>query len=84
MELVAKMDVDYGIHVLKSAMQDQSTLEDERRRQLIQLANHIVETLPSYRSDDISAALIQLEDIELLKNSCLGKPTPTPLRSIRI
>jgi len=70
-ELVAHMDVDYGIHVLKSAMQDQSTLEDERRRQLIQLANHIVETLPSYRSDDISAALLQLEDIELLKKFLL-------------
>lgn len=71
LELVAHMDVDYGIHVLKSAMQDQSTLEDERRRQLIELANHIVETLPSYRSDDISAELIQLEDIELLKKFLL-------------
>src|SRR5215471_11180625 len=71
LELVAHMDVDYGIHVLKSAMQDQSTLEDERRRHLIQLANHIVETLPSYRSDDISAALLQLEDIELLKKFLL-------------
>ena len=71
LELVAQMDVDYGIHVLKSAIQDQSTLEDERRRQLIQLANHIVETLPSYRSDDISAALLQLEDIELLKKFLL-------------
>jgi hypothetical protein len=71
LELVAQMDVGYGIHVLKSAMQDPSTLEDERRRQLIQLANHIVETLPSYRSDDISAALLQLEDIELLKKFLL-------------
>ena len=71
LELVAQMDVDYGIHVLKSAMQNQSTLEDERRRHLIQLANHIVETLPSYRSDDISAALLQLEDIELLKKFLL-------------
>src|SRR5215471_15133462 len=71
LELVAHMDVDYGIHVLKSSIQDQSKLEDERRRQLIQLANHIVETLPSYRSDDISAALIQLEDIELLKKFLL-------------
>src|SRR6516164_1834233 len=71
LELVVHMDVDYGIHVLKSAMQNQSTLEDERRRHLIQLANHIVETLPSYRSDDISAELIQLEDIELLKKFLL-------------
>jgi hypothetical protein len=71
LELVAKMDVDYGIHVLKSAMQDQNQLEGEYRQQLIRLANHIVETLPSYRHEDISAELIQLGDIELLKKSLL-------------
>ena len=67
LELVAKMDVDYGIHVLKSAIQDQNKLEGEYRQQLIRLANHIVETLPSYRNEDISAELIKLGDIELLK-----------------
>jgi hypothetical protein len=69
LELVAKMDVDYGIHVLKSAIEDQNKLEGEYRQQLIGLANHIVETLPSYRSEDISAELIKLGDIELLKKS---------------
>ena len=67
LELVAKMDVDYGIHVLKSAIQDQSKLEGAYRQQLIRLANHIVATLPSYRNEDISAELIKLGDIELLK-----------------
>jgi len=69
LELVAKMDIDYGIHVLKSAIQDQNKLEGEYRRQLIRLANHIVETQPSYRHEDISAELIELGDIELLKKS---------------
>jgi hypothetical protein len=73
LELVAKMDVDYGIHVLKSSMQDQNKLEGEYRQQLIRLANHIVETLPSYRHEDISAELIQLGDIELLKKSLFGQ-----------
>ena len=73
---------DYGIHVLKRSMQDQNKLEGEYRQQLIRLANHIVETQPSYRHEDISAELINLGDIELLKKLFLGKPTPTPLISI--
>ena len=67
LECVAKMDVDYGIHVLQRTMQEQNKLEGERRQQLLQLANHIVETLPSYRHVDISAELIKLGDIALLK-----------------
>jgi hypothetical protein len=69
LDLVAKMDVDYGIHVLKRSMQDQNKLEGEYRQQLIRLANHIVETQPSYRNEDISAELINLGDIELLKKA---------------
>jgi hypothetical protein len=71
LELVAKMDVDYGIHVLKSSIQDQNKLEGEYRQQLIRLANHIVETLSSYRHEDMSAELIKLGDIELLKKFLL-------------
>ncbi len=69
LDLVAKMDVDYGIHVLKRSMQDQNKLEGEYRQQLIRLANHIVETQPSYRNEDISAELINLDDIELIKKA---------------
>lgn len=69
LDLVAKMDVDYGIHVLKSSIEDQNQLEGEYRQQLLRLANHIVETLPSYHNADISAELIKLGDIELLKKS---------------
>jgi predicted 2-oxoglutarate/Fe(II)-dependent dioxygenase YbiX len=69
LDLVAKMDVDYGIHVLKRSIQDQNKLEGEYRQQLIRLANHIVETQPSYRNEDISAELIKLGDIELLKKA---------------
>ena len=63
------MDVDYGIHILKRSMQDQNKLEGEYRQQLIRLANHIVETQPSYRNEDISAELIKLGDIELIKKA---------------
>ncbi len=69
LDLVAKMDVDYGIHVLKRAIQDQNKLEGEYRQQLIRLAHHIVETQPSYRQEDIAAELIKLGDIELLKKA---------------
>jgi predicted 2-oxoglutarate/Fe(II)-dependent dioxygenase YbiX len=71
LDLVAKMDVDYGIHVLKRSMQDQHKLEGEYRQQLIRLANHIVETQPSSRNEDISAELIKLGDIALLKKALL-------------
>ncbi len=69
LDLVAKMDVDYGIHVLKRSIQDENKLEGEYRQQLIRLAHHIVETQPSYRNEDISAELIKLGDIELLKKA---------------
>ena len=67
------MDVDYGIHVLKRSIQDQHKLEGEYRQQLIRLANHIVETQPSYRNEDISAELIKLDDIELIKKFLFGQ-----------
>jgi hypothetical protein len=69
LDLVAKMDVDYGIHVLKRSIQNQNQLEGEYRQQLIRLAHHIVETLPSYRHEDISAELIKLGEIDLLKKA---------------
>ena len=69
LELVAKMDVDYGIYVLKSSIHDQNQLEGEYRQQLIRLAHHIVETLSSYRHEDISAELIKLGEIDLLKKA---------------
>ena len=75
LDLVAKMDVDYGIHVLKRAIHDQNQLEGAYRQQLIRLAHHIVETLPSYRKEDISAELIQLGDIDLLKKALLRQAT---------
>jgi len=56
---------------LKRAVQDPNALEGERRRQLIRLAQHLVETWPSYRRDDIAQELIQLADIELLKTFLL-------------
>src|SRR5262249_43229091 len=67
LELATNMDVDYGVHVLKSALQDQAKLAGERRRQLTRLAHHIVETLPSSRHEDLSAELLQFADIPLLK-----------------
>ena len=47
-------------NLLKNSTKDQNKLEGEYRQQLIRLANHIIETLPSYRKEDISAELIQL------------------------
>jgi hypothetical protein len=75
LDLVANMDVDYGIHVLKRSLQGQNQPEGEHRQQLLRLAHHIVETLPSYREEDISAALIQLGDIDLLKEALFKQAT---------
>ena len=71
LELATNMDVDYGAHVLKRALQGQAKLAGERRRQVMRLAQHLVETWPSYRREDIAAELIQLGDIELVKTFLL-------------
>ena len=69
LDLVAQMDVDYGIHVLKKSLHGQKKLADQTRQQLIRLADHLVEKQSYFSREDISAELMQLADIELLKKS---------------
>lgn len=66
-DLLTKMDLDYGIHVLKTSLQEQNSWEDDYRQKIIRLADHILEDLPTYRNKDISKELILIEDVELLK-----------------
>lgn len=67
LDLVASMDAAYGIHLLKRTLQDQQKLEDAVRQPLIRLAHHLLDSQTSAKLDDISAELIQLGDLDLLK-----------------
>ena len=66
-DLITKMDLDYGIHVLKTSLQEQNISEGDYRQKIIRLADHILENLPTYRKDDISKELILIKDVALLK-----------------
>jgi len=80
LELVATMNVDYGVHVLKRTLQGQTKLEDEVRQPLIRLANHILDS-PSYlQTADIAQELIKLGDIDLLKKYLFGQASFYSLR----
>jgi predicted 2-oxoglutarate/Fe(II)-dependent dioxygenase YbiX len=66
-DLVTRMDLNYGIHVLKRSLQEQNLAAGNYRQKIVQLADHILENLPSYRKNDISKELILIADIGLLK-----------------
>jgi predicted 2-oxoglutarate/Fe(II)-dependent dioxygenase YbiX len=66
-DLVTRMDLDYGIYVLKTSLQEQNLAEGDYRQKIIRLADHILENLPPYRINEISKELILIEDVELLK-----------------
>ncbi len=66
-DLITRMDLNYGIHALKTSLQEQNLADDNYRQKIVRLADHILENLPSYRNDDISKELILIGDIELLK-----------------
>jgi hypothetical protein len=61
------MDLDYGIYVLKTSLQEQKLAEGDYRQKIIRLADHILENLPTYRKNEISEELIFIEDVTLLK-----------------
>lgn len=67
LDLVARMDAAYGIHVLKRTLQGQKALEEAVRQPLIRLAHHLLDVQTVYSTEDISAELIKLGDIDLLK-----------------
>lgn len=67
LEMVSKMDINYGIHYLKTALQKQDGLKGKDRPKIIQLADHILSQKRSYDSDDISPELIKIGDIKLLQ-----------------
>jgi predicted 2-oxoglutarate/Fe(II)-dependent dioxygenase YbiX len=66
-DLITKMDLDYGIHVLKTSLQEQNLADDDYRQKIVRLADHILENLPNYRKDEISKEIIPLGDVALLK-----------------
>jgi hypothetical protein len=66
-DLVTRMDLDYGIHVLKTSLQEQKLADGDYRQKIIRLADHILENLPTYRKNEISEELIFIEDVALLK-----------------
>ncbi|MCP5099641.1 MAG: 2OG-Fe(II) oxygenase, partial [Chloroflexi bacterium] len=66
-DLVTRMDLDYGLHVLKTSLHKQNLADDDYRQKIIQLADHILENLPTYRKDEISKELILIGEITLLK-----------------
>ncbi|MBE2199532.1 MAG: 2OG-Fe(II) oxygenase [Anaerolinea sp.] len=66
-DLVTRMDLDYGLHVLKTSLQKQNLADDGYRQKIIQLADHLLENLPSYRKDEISKEIMLIGEIALLK-----------------
>lgn len=66
-DLVTRMDLNYGIHVLKTSLQKQNLADDDYRQKIIGLADHILENLPNYRKSEISKELFLIEDVALLK-----------------
>ncbi|MCB0105435.1 MAG: 2OG-Fe(II) oxygenase, partial [Caldilineaceae bacterium] len=73
LELVASMDVDYGIHVLTRMLEGQQDLDNAVRQPLIQLAHRLLNSQSSYHHADLLPALIKLGDIELLKKYLLWR-----------
>jgi len=73
LDLVASMDVDYGIHVLTRTLEGQQDLDNAVRQPLIQLAHHLLDSQSFYRHDDLVPTLIKLGDIELLKKFLLRR-----------
>lgn len=66
-DLVTRMDLNYGIHVLKTSLQKKKLADDDYRQKIVGLADHILENLPIYRRDEISKELILIGEIALLK-----------------
>jgi len=66
-DLVTRMDMNYGIHVLKTSLQKKKLAGDDYRQKIIELADHILENLPNHRKNEISKELFLIEDVALLK-----------------
>ncbi|MCB0183793.1 MAG: hypothetical protein KDE31_05995, partial [Caldilineaceae bacterium] len=81
LDLVASMDVDYGIHVLKRTLKEQKNLDDEVRQSLIWLAHHILDSQSYFHNVDISQELIKLEDLDLLRKFIFRQ---APFFSLRV
>lgn len=66
-DLVTRMDLDYGLHVLKTSLRKQNLADSDYRQKIIGLADHVLKNLPTYRQDEISKELILIGDVTLLK-----------------
>jgi predicted 2-oxoglutarate/Fe(II)-dependent dioxygenase YbiX len=83
-EMLFKMDLVYGVHFLKKALQEQPILEGEYRQKIIRLADHILEKLYPYHREDISKELMLIGDMELLKKFLLRLMNSSDLSKMNI
>lgn len=67
LDMVTKMDVNYGIHYLKNFLKEQNISKKKDREKVIQLADYILDHRSPYSSEDISSELIVIGHIPLLK-----------------
>ena len=67
LDMITKMDINYGIHYLKNLLKEQDLWEEDLRQKIIRLAEYIIENQPHYSKEDISQELIAIGDIELLQ-----------------
>lgn len=80
LDLVARMDVGYGVHVLKTSLQDRKKLDEQTRQQLVRLADHILDAQSMFRNEDVFAELMTLEDVDLVKKYLFKQANSWSLR----
>ena len=81
-DLVTRMDLDYGLHVLKSSLQKQNLADSVYRQKIIGLADHLFEKLPTYRQDEIAKELMRIGEIALLKKFLRQQMNQYPLNRV--
>ncbi len=66
-EMIAKMDVGYGVYYLRQALREQDISTARNRSDIIRLAEHLLEKLTTYSREDISNELMAIGDAELMR-----------------
>ena len=68
LDMVKKMDVDYGLFYLKKSLKKKTSLKGKNRPKIVELAHHIMNNLSHYNIDDMVRELILIGDINLLQD----------------
>ena len=66
LDMVTKMDINYGIHYLRDFLKEEDISTSDQRPKIIKLADYIIDTQPPYSSEDISQELIAIGEVKLL------------------